>query len=87
MFRSPTDRLGHKCVVENSSLTNQIKSWYELETYGAFKQLDARSAADKNALSILNSETVFNGERYIVPTPAHCELIVKSVYQTNFIRH
>ena len=56
-----------KCVVEDFSLTDQIKSWYELESYGAFKQVDARSAADKHALSILNSETVHNGERYIVP--------------------
>ena len=29
-----------KCVVEDSSLTDQIKSWYELESYGAFKQVD-----------------------------------------------
>ena len=56
-----------KCVVEDSSLTDQIKSWYELKSYGAFEQVDARSAADKHALSILNSETVHNGERYIVP--------------------
>ena len=56
-----------KSVVEDSSLTDQIKSWYELESHGAFKQVDARSAADKHALSILNSETVHNGERYIVP--------------------
>ena len=82
MFRSPTDRLGHewsvaavrccyffvfKCVVEDSSLTDQRKSWYELESYGAFKQIDALSAADKLALSILTSETVHNGERNIVP--------------------
>ena len=26
-----------KCVVEDSSLADQIKSWYELESYGAFK--------------------------------------------------
>ena len=56
-----------KCIVEDSSLTDQIKSWYELESYGAFKQVDARSAADKHALSILNSDTVHIGERYIVP--------------------
>ena len=53
--------------VEDSSLTDQIKSWYELESYDAFKQVDARSATDKHALSILNSETVHNGEKYIVP--------------------
>ena len=44
------------------SLTNQIKSWYELESHGAFKQVDTRSAADKHALSILNSETVDKGD-------------------------
>ena len=49
-----------KCVVEDSSLTDQIKSWYELEPYGAFKKVDARTAADKHALSTLNSETVRN---------------------------
>ena len=56
-----------KCAVKDSSLTDQIKSWYELESYGAFKQVDARSAADKRAISILNSETVHIDERYIVP--------------------
>ena len=56
-----------KCSVEDSSLTDQIKSWYELESYGDFKQVDSRSAEDKHPLSILNSETVHNGERYIVP--------------------
>ena len=56
-----------KCVVEDSSLTDQIKSWYELESYGAFKQVEARTAADKHALFILNSETSHNGERYLVP--------------------
>ena len=38
-----------------------------MESYDAFKQVDARSATDKHALSILNSETVHNGEKYIVP--------------------
>ena len=38
-----------KCVVEDMSLADQTKTWYELESYGAFKQVDARSAADKRA--------------------------------------
>ena len=38
-----------------------------MESYGVFKQVDVHSAADKHALSILNTETVHNGERYIVP--------------------
>ena len=56
-----------KCVVVDSSLTGQIKSCYELESYGAFTQVDARSAADKHDFFILNSEAFHNGERYIVP--------------------
>ena len=38
-----------------------------MESYGAFKQVEARSAADEHALYILISETVHNGERYILP--------------------
>ena len=49
------------------SLADQIKTWYELESYGAFKQGDARSAADKRALSVLKNDTFHDGERYIVP--------------------
>ena len=56
-----------KCVVEDMSLGDQIKTWYELESYGTFKQVDARSAADKRALSVLKNDTFHDGERYIVP--------------------
>ena len=56
-----------KCIVEDMSLADQIKTWYELESYGAFKQVDARSTADKRALSVLKNDTFLDGERYIVP--------------------
>ena len=56
-----------KCVVEDMSRADQIKTWFELESYGAFKQVDARSAADKRALSVLKNDTFHEGERYIVP--------------------
>ena len=49
------------------SLADQVETWYELESYGAFKQVDARSAADKRALSVLQNDTFHDGERYIVP--------------------
>ncbi|XP_063722159.1 uncharacterized protein LOC134848573 [Symsagittifera roscoffensis] len=49
------------------SLADQMKTWFELESYGAFKQVDARSAADKRALSVLKNDTFHDGERYIVP--------------------
>ena len=38
-----------------------------MESHGAFKQVDARSAADKRALSVLKNDTFHDGERYIVP--------------------
>ena len=56
-----------KNVVKDMPLADQIKTWYELESYGAFKQLDARSAADKRALFVLKNDTFHDGERYIVP--------------------
>ena len=49
------------------SLADQIKTWNALESYGAFKQVDARSAADKRALSVLKNDIFHDGERYIVP--------------------
>ena len=65
--RSSLNSSSFNCVTDDISLTDQIKTWYELESYGAFKQVDARSAADKRALSILKTETVHDGERYTVP--------------------
>ena len=56
-----------KYIVEDMSLADQIKTWFELESNGAFKQVDARSAADKRALSVLRNDTFHDGERYIVP--------------------
>ena len=56
-----------KCIVEDMSVADQIKTWYELESFGAFKQVDARSAADKRALSVLKNDIFHDGERYIVP--------------------
>ena len=38
-----------------------------MESYVAFKQVDARSDADKRALSVLKKDTFHDGERYIVP--------------------
>ena len=49
------------------SLADQIKTWYELESYGAFKQIAARSDADKRASSVLKNDTFLDGERHIVP--------------------
>ena len=43
-----------------------MKKWYELESYGTFKQADPRSSADKRAQKILDSTTIHDGSRYVV---------------------
>ena len=58
-----------KAVVENESdskLADQLRSWYEMESFGAKKQVDPRSAADARALNILENTTYHDGSRYHV---------------------
>ena len=43
-----------------------MKKWYELRSYGTFKQTDPRSAANKRAQKNLDSNTLHGGSRYIV---------------------
>ena len=50
----------------NFELTSQVKSWYDMESYGALKQVDPQSAADARALDIFENITVHNGKRYDV---------------------
>ena len=47
-------------------LASQVKSWYDLESYGALKPVDPRSASDARAHDILENTTVHNGKRYDV---------------------
>ena len=52
---------------ENDSvLAEQLRSWYDMESYGAYKQVDARSAADARAMKILEETTFNDGCRYQV---------------------
>ena len=54
----------------DNELAGQVKSWYDIESFGANKQVDFRSAADARAQEILESTTrslrVNNGLRYDV---------------------
>ena len=43
-----------------------MKSWYDLESYGACVQADPRSAADKRANKILEATIAHDGTRYTV---------------------
>ena len=52
---------------ENDSiLAEQLRSWYDIESYGAYKQVDFRSAADARAMKILEETTFNDGCRYQV---------------------
>ena len=55
-----------KCNTDDTELACQIKRWYEIESYGAYKQVDSRSAEDKRMAKILDSSTVHDGSRYAV---------------------
>ena len=51
---------------EDSKLSEQLRSWYDIESYAAYKQVDSRSAADARALKILDETTYHDGCRYQV---------------------
>ena len=56
-----------KIVIElESDLTEQMKSWYEMESYGAVKEADPRSFSDRRAVEILETTTFNDGTRYQV---------------------
>ena len=53
---------------QDSNLASQLKSCYDIESYGAVKQVDPRSASDHRATEILEQSTVHNEGRYHVGT-------------------
>ena len=59
-----------KAVASNkeldSELADQLRSWYDIESYGAYKQEDSRSADDARALEIHEETTYHDGNRYHV---------------------
>ena len=50
----------------DSNSAEQLRSWYDKESYGAFKQEDSRSAAKVRAEKILEATTYHDGSRYQV---------------------
>ena len=48
----------------DSILTEQFRSWYDMESNGAYKQVDSRSAADTRVMKILEETTFNDGCRY-----------------------
>ena len=53
-------------IEHDNELAIQVKSWHDIESFGANKQVDSRSAADARAHEILDSTTIHNGLRYDV---------------------
>ena len=53
-------------IEHTNELVSQVKSWYDIDSFGANKQVDSRSAADARAHKILESTTIHNGLRYDV---------------------
>ena len=51
---------------KDSILAEQLRCWYDMESYGAYKQVDSRSAADARAMKILEETTFNDGCRYQV---------------------
>ena len=51
---------------QDFELASQVKSWYDMESYGTLKQVDPRSTSDARAHDILENPTVHNGKRYNV---------------------
>ena len=48
-------------IAHDIEIASQVKSWYDIETIGANKQVDQRSAADARAHEILENTTIQNG--------------------------
>ena len=55
-----------KAIIEpEQDLVEQLRTWYELESYGAMKEVNSRSSADRRAVEILEKTTTHDhdGER------------------------
>ena len=56
-----------KIVTEpETDLAEQLKSWYDMESYGAVKEVDPTSSSDRRAVEILEKTTFNDGKRYQV---------------------
>ena len=55
-------------IEQDFELVYQVKSWYDMESYGAFKQVDPRSTVDARAQEKLETTTFHNGQRYDIGT-------------------
>ena len=66
--KAETNCLGETCNISVSSdpLADQIKKWWDMETYASVCDVSGRSKEEKRAQAILEKTTKHNGERYEV---------------------
>ena len=50
-------------IEQDFELAGRVKLWYDMESYGAYKQVYPRSAADACAQEILETTTFHNGQK------------------------
>ena len=56
-----------KAIIEpEQDLVEQLRTWYEVESYGAMKEVNPRSSADRRAVEILEKNTTHDDQRYQV---------------------
>ena len=53
-------------VEKDYEIACQVKSWYDMESNGAYKQVDPRSTADARAQEKIETTTIHNGQTYDV---------------------
>ena len=66
--KTETNCLGATCNLSVSSdpLADQMKKWWDMETYASVCDVSGRSKEEKRAQAILEKTTKHNGERYEV---------------------
>ena len=51
---------------EDSTLAREVKLWYDIEAFGAVKNVDPSSAEESHAKKILHLTTFYDGKKYVV---------------------
>ena len=64
-YRSNLDKFQSN-VEHDSELSTQIKSWYDMESFGAVKQVDPCLSSDRRAVEIIDQSTVHEKGGYFV---------------------
>ena len=56
----------HASIDFDDGLADQLRTWWDLETYAAARSVDPRAKCDQQAVEILETSTHHDGTRYVV---------------------